>query len=214
MKLQTTIPFDGFYESIHSADIDDSLESYVLGDSNGEPREKLNEYFYSKNCIDWQQVHVDYAKEYAEGFAQKLSLKSLEFASLESPKFYNFETDRIFCSIDLKEVKEIFSKIDKELLIEKIKDKFTSRDGFHSFYSNDLDEWPKDLREWDLNQVGTLLEVYFEQEEGELDIFKERDLFAELDTVSNIGEIIYNHLEPDGTRLVNIADYLRNREER
>ncbi len=43
-------------------------------------------------------------------------------------------------------------------LAQVIKERFTSRDGFLSGYRNELDSWlAKPLRDWDHNELGTLL---------------------------------------------------------
>src|SRR5690606_26269592 len=85
----------------------------------------------------------------------------LEFESLDSPREYNFCTDRIFCYIPLESAKRLFvisAKGNHKRLKEVIRERFTSRDGFISFYSNNLEEWlDKPLDQWDHNEIGTLL---------------------------------------------------------
>ena len=51
------------------------------------------------------------------------------------------------------------------LLLNKIKERFTSRSGFHSFYKNNLDLWPNDYSEWDCNMIGTCFELFDLEEE-------------------------------------------------
>ena len=48
---------------------------------------------------------------------------------------------------------------------EKIKQRFTSRDGFWSHYKNELDLWTQDYSEWDHNQIGTCFELFDLEEE-------------------------------------------------
>ena len=55
---------------------------------------------------------------------------------------------------------KIWLKCELAKLKERIKERFSSRDGFMSFYSSDLGDWPKELKDWDHNQLSTLLEVY------------------------------------------------------
>jgi hypothetical protein len=164
--LLTTIPFQGFYESVHSMYIDDAIDSNFddrqgSGDAKTPWELDLN---YRKAC-------VEYAKRYAYKFAQELGLKTLAFESLDSPREYNFTTDRIFCTIDLDEVKALRDSIDTETLENAVKEKFTSRDGFMSFYQNSLTDtgqekrtWDKPLDEWDCNQVALLIELKAEEE--------------------------------------------------
>ena len=51
------------------------------------------------------------------------------------------------------------------VLEEKIKDRFTSRSGFISFYKNSIDLWTKDFKEWDCNMIGTCFELFDLEEE-------------------------------------------------
>lgn len=85
----------------------------------------------------------------------------LQFESMDSPREYNFTTDRIFCHIPLKTVRALF-KISKAENHERLKaaiyERHTSRSGFISFYGNDLESWlKKPLQEWDHNEIATLL---------------------------------------------------------
>ena len=87
----------------------------------------------------------------------------MTFESMDSPREYNFATDRVYGEIPLKVLREIFrrSKAEKhETLAAIIGARFTSYDGFASFYSPDLDSWlakAGPLAGWDHNELGTLL---------------------------------------------------------
>jgi len=215
MKLETTIPFSGFYESIHGSLLDDEQES-IFHNDHGDiiSSELVDRFWVAFNC---SQAMNHYAENYCETFAHELGLETLEFQSLSSPKYYNYETDRIFASIDLAEVKSIYEKIDKKELRDYINKRFTSYDGFHSFYPNDLDEWPTDLTEWDCNHVGTLLAVYFKQENDENSY---QDLeYNLLDNAHEIAMYAIDHAlsqdeNKEALRIANIANYLRTRENR
>ena len=91
----------------------------------------------------------------------------LVFVELSSPKYYNFSTDRIFVKISCKFIEELKKKIDKFALGKAILEQFTSRDGFISFYSNDVNEWLGQKEPWDHNQVCLLLEVLLVSKYGE-----------------------------------------------
>ena len=77
-------------------------------------------------------------------------------------------------------VRDLLAKIDKDVFRSTIKERFTSRDGFISFYPNRVEDWP-DLEEWDHNHVGTLLEAYVSQvDDFEWDVYYtmcERNVF-------------------------------------
>ena len=170
-KLESTIPFDGFYESFISADIDHQIGQQIEWDVD---RFDLNEseeevlynnylsvntsYFYNQIAEYYTDLYIDALNERLDGFTLKATYKCFE-----SPREYNFETDRIFIEIEenhcIDFIKYIIKNYKKELE-EKIKDRFTSRSGFWSHYKNGLDLWTKDYSEWDCNMIGTCFELF------------------------------------------------------
>jgi hypothetical protein len=168
-ELLTTIPFSGFYETYNAAIFDDWLEYEleVLQQDYKVPAEKLEdagEMF--ADGVEWAGCFNAYAVEYVDYFARKFKL-GLKFDSLESPREYNFTTDRIFCSLSVDEAKRIYSLVDKEILAKVLASHFTSRDGFISFYSSEIEALPEHIDAWDCNQLGCLIEAYCLQEEGD-----------------------------------------------
>lgn len=152
--MLTTIPFSGFYQSLHDAQLDDALEQMFSDRRTGTQVNSrlINE---AHSAVDWGFVHISYAWAYADAFADEFGVK-LSFESLRSPKEYNFTTDRIFAEISEDEVRRLFDEADKQRLTEVAKDEFTSRSGFISFYDPNWRLWG-DITCWDHNQVGTLL---------------------------------------------------------
>jgi hypothetical protein len=157
--------------------------------------------------VDWSAVHKDYAKEYVKAMAFEFGLK-IEMESLESPKEYNFSTDRIFVTIDENEVKRIYSEVNKETLRSLIEGTLKERSGFIPFYSNDVESWPEEVTEWDHNQVGLLISAYLSDKD-----FDEQSLVEDFNSNGVLDELIYGHMA-DGKRLCDIAYYLRQRAER
>ena len=98
----------------------------------------------------------------------------MEFEELISPKEYNFTTDRVFVRIPIDTIEKIATEMDDKPLRETIRKNHSSRSGFISFYADDLDdpEWQKPVRDWDHNQLMTLLEAKLLQDEHECDDFK------------------------------------------
>lgn len=94
-------------------------------------------------------------------------------------------------------------------LKERAAEKFTSRDGFSSFYSPDVEDWgPIDKR--DCNQVGTLIEC----EAGtDFDQFKELYLMDDAHGNGNI-ETWLSDSTSNIQRLYKIHDYLETRAHR
>ena len=162
--METTIPFSGFYESDHDSLLDSELEQ-LFSDQNGDPLPSAGD---SWEHIDWRKVHTAYANEYTEQFNALLSdaVKfpvNLKLTELSSPRSYNFTTDRIFCTVSQRAVKALYKLADKAALNTLIADKFTSYDGFMSYYENTLAAWPSNPLGWDANQIGTLIESVFFQ---------------------------------------------------
>ncbi len=182
-NLLTIVPyFDGFYDSFSSERVEEALgvsENDVdyIEECNpikeGETKELYIERIQSifmelYDKADFAGMQKEYAKSYVENFAEDNNIK-LEFESLSSPREYNFTTDRIFAYIPIEEVKRLVLIVDRVKLAAMAKEKFTSRDGFSSFYSNDLEEWKIDeIEDLDHNQIETIIECvtaeHFEEE--------------------------------------------------
>jgi len=175
-KLESTIPFCGFYCSFIDADIEHQIGQQIEWDSDiydlNEDEQQIlwdsylsvnRSYFYNQIAEDYTNFYIDELNERLEGFTL-----NAKFNLLTSPKEYNFETDRIFIDIErdhaIDFIKYIIKNYKKELE-KKIKERFTSRSGFNSFYKNSLDLWPKDYSEWDHNQIGTCFELFDLEEE-------------------------------------------------
>lgn len=209
---QTTLPFSGFYHSSHSEILDSALHCMFADDTGGSNIELTDRAFTN---IDWLSVHEGYAKLYVENFAATFKLNTLAFTDLVSPKFYNYETDRLFCEISLDEVASIYENVDRNRLREVIRKTFlrvnasTSCDGYISFYPNDLYKWPHDLAEWDHNHIGTLIHAFAIQEGF--------DHQTEITIMDDPFESCYNLLienMKDAERLLNIRNYLNERKYR
>lgn len=202
--LTSTIPFLGFYETVHDNAIDRAIEG-LFEDDNGDCNSGLINHFYSSYCIDSEKVRTEYAKDYVQAFAIATKLQ-LTFDELNSPKEYNFQSDRIFVDITPESVSKLFATVDKEVLRQRIKEEYTSRSGFISYYSPDLNDWPEDITKWDHNQVGSLISVAVD--------FDEEKYMEELSGSGQVDSWVYSALNDKGTRLSNIAVYLRARQER
>ena len=170
-KLESTIPFCGFYESFISADIEYQMGQQIEWDCDiydlNESEEEIlynnylsvnTSYFYNQIAEDYTNLYIDALNERLKGFSLKANYKCFE-----SPREYNFKTDRIFIEIEENHavdfIKYLVKNYKKELE-KKIQDMFTSRSGFISFYKNSIDLWTKDFKEWDCNMIGTCFELF------------------------------------------------------
>ena len=205
-KLESTIPFDGFYESFISADIDYQIGQQIEWDTDiydlNENEQQIlwdnylsvnRSYLYNQIAEDYTNFYIEILNRRLKGFTLKATYKCYE-----SPREYNFETDRIFIEIEENhciEFIEYIVKNYKKELEKKIKDRFTSRSGFNSFYKNSLDLWTKDFKEWDCNMIGTCFEL-FDLEEDDIN-YSLREYLSET-IMDNLG----NTLGQDGIDLL------------
>lgn len=205
------IPFSGFYYSIHDQQLDYELFNSVFTDYATGCHNNDNLSNHAFDAIDWRELHLDYAKNYADYFAHKFNLK-LEFDSLSSPREYNFATDRIFCKIDDAEVMRIWRETKPETMINQVKSMFTSYDGFSSFYCNDFNDWNESPLEYDHNELYCLLCAWLADNENYYDDFEWR--FIESNSCNGFfSELIYKHCSI-ANRLFKIHDYLNARYKR
>ena len=74
-------------------------------------------------------------------------ITSIDFVEISSPKWYNFANDKVMMNVNVTSKKEFggwlaeYSSAHKDEWAEYLKSLFTSRDGFHSWFSNDPEKW-------------------------------------------------------------------------
>ena len=117
-KINFSLNFGGFYHSEHSETIENNIELYG--------------YYWED--VDYKKTHINYCKAFLNRLGEELNI-NLSFISLDSPRQYNFTTDKIFCSISDKDFKALLSTYDTKELYNYIEEHSKSRSGFTSFYS-------------------------------------------------------------------------------
>lgn len=160
-NLIINIPFQGFYESIWNDGLD-RVEDYLVDALKDEHPDANNIADLIWHCAAYRKAYLYTAEKYVtylndyikDEFGLDLDLK---FESLQSPKYYNYETDRIFCYISEENVRKLRTLVPEDELRLAIKTRFTSRSGFISSYPNCLEDWNPDPTTWDHNELGTLL---------------------------------------------------------
>lgn len=145
------LPFTGFYYGLWDQSENEYVETRELKYADYEEIESLQ--FFD----DWGFV-PDYRDQIAKLFADEYCSKLQEMLGLDvklvgswvrSPEYYNYTTDEIYAKFEVEDydalVKRICDIIDnpdyRPKLAEIIKQRHSSRDGFMSFMSNDIDEW-------------------------------------------------------------------------
>ena len=204
----TTIPFSGFYCTLHESALDDAVEQMFSTDGCVVNHGLVDRAQFE---CEWRDVMKSYAKEYAEQFSREFDIP-LEFDSMESPKYYNFTTDRIFCRVPLEVCIRLESELPDNALADQAREMFTSRDGFTSFYSPDVESWG-DIAEWDHNQIGCLIEAYVLHQNPDFDQYAEAALMEDAQCNGEFWEWI-DDSTPNMGRLHKVFSYLEQRAER
>ena len=125
-----SLAFGGFYDSLHSDIIDSQAERRIEDFNELQPQSIQIDW----ESIDYKRTHLNYCNAYLNRLSEELEI-GLTFISLDSPKYYNFTTDKIFCSLSNKDFKALLSAYDTKELFNYIEEHSKSRDGFSSFYS-------------------------------------------------------------------------------
>ncbi len=211
MKHLCVIPFSGFYNSFHDGALDSALDS-IFSDRDTGWEVNGDLVMRAWSSMNWHAVHTAYAKAYCENFADNFALE-LTFDELVSPREYNFTGDRCFCWITPESLQKVFDAVDTPALRLMVRANHTSRDGFCSFYSNDLDEWG-DFHSWDHNQIATLIEAHAHLETaGEFDQYREVELMESDRGNGLFDEILFDNC-PEMARLTKVHEYLETRAKR
>jgi len=161
--------FSGFYNTIFEYDNEEfDIENY--NEENGTDLSFDDfEFDYEDYSKRISKACVDQIEIYLQGDDFKIKL---EFEQLKSPREYNFATDEIQVTYILgqREFTKFTDYLEDniEAFKEYIKERYTSRSGFSSFYSNDANDWITDFKvatDDELSHTfGTLLEFYFDNE--------------------------------------------------
>lgn len=209
----TLIPFAGFYNSFHDAELDSTLERMFCDDSGNTIGTFAQR---AHDAMDWRAVHEAYAAEYVARFAHAFGIKDTRFVELNSPREYNFATDRIFADIPDDELIRIRTELPAELAEECAREWFTSRSGFMSYYSPDIAEWG-DMEEWDHNQRGCILAAWVawkwsEQHSGMWDSYAEFDIMENA-LCNGFADDILSRNCSEFDRLDRVYNFVRERAE-
>jgi hypothetical protein len=206
--MLTTVPFAGFYESLHDSNINHCLE-LMFDDDHGSPAyPALDERLWG--ACNFGKVHLDYAEAYVEAFANEFKLTTLKWGSMESPREYNFTTDRLFATISRGEVRRLKREVDPRELQRVAAAHLTSRAGFISWYDPEVSAWgPVD--QWDHNLVGLLLQAHANEQYGvEFDHWAECSLCEDFSGSGHLDNWICR-ATPGIDRLFKVYNYLRAR---
>jgi len=180
--METTIPFSGFYETLHAAVVGERLINEYGCDNEEHSKPEwtdIDSCNYDRcsskaTSEEYKAAEAQYCAEYVKNFSALIGIP-LVYKTMTSPREYNFMTDRIFAEISERDVRMLRLKIDPVAIRKWVEDHFTSRDGFSSFYSGSYDEWLKQDKPFDHNQIGALLAVYASQVDAgwEMEVYED-----------------------------------------
>ena len=166
MIINIELPFfPGFYET----DLENSDTSYwaikeeleYLQNDCDTPCKALTE-------DDLEFRYEDYEKDVRENWAAYWKenapeiVLSMDNVTMWSPRYYNFDHDRLYADIELadnwQDEMRHFIVLNYDWLKDRIENDWTSFDGFMSFMSNDIDEWGDYLfKKQDCRYISTML---------------------------------------------------------
>tara|TARA_R110000764_G_scaffold239118_1_gene337564 strand:- start:640 stop:1182 length:543 start_codon:yes stop_codon:yes gene_type:complete len=133
-KIDTTINFGGFYESIHDSNIESLIESY---------NEEGNYPEYNFENIDYKNTNKSYIEDYCYKFTNYIFNEygfNIKFENLKlwSPSEYNFNTDKIDCQVNKFQSNKLINHFKKDDdFLEYLEGITRSYDGYQSFYTFD-----------------------------------------------------------------------------
>lgn len=133
-QIEIQLPFSGFYESYHDLEIDAFIEQE--SEENAESSSYLNPALVSD--LDYKTIRENLCKLYMQAYnnafleCYNIDLK-LEYSRLSSPRFYNFDTDKLYCYVDKLALNEAFNLVDKDKLESQLKQRYSPQSGFMPF---------------------------------------------------------------------------------
>jgi hypothetical protein len=174
-SFSSIVPFSGFPTgSVHCERIDDVERNMFSGDDGEIMSPAAYEIFWMN--INYRHVFESYSRAYVAAIGKAIGCP-LEFEEMVRPRYYNFETDRLFARIRRSDLALMLHAVRGKRLEDKASDWFTSRSGFHSSYSSDIERWGR-VADWDHNQIGAVLSCY-------VDLLREQGRMPEPDELSS-----------------------------
>lgn len=181
--------FPGFYESTLYNSDSEYYASEVLSE-NGESYE-LKDFEGFKNAVGREAAKILYESLSLECYD---IIKDVKFNSINSPRFYNFETDKLILKVKLNKrgllrwIKEYKTDFNSYL-----KENYTSRDGFWSFIENNFNDFMQQYEsEGRVGRcVDVMLDFYFSTQ---FDKYESNPFEYELTEAAD--SLLFEYMEP------------------
>lgn len=133
----STSVFPGFYESeLYNSD---TLYNFTANDDDGCEFDFIDGGF-EKYC---NAVCAQVPDALLSSMQGADAITDIKFVALHSPRFYNFETDKIECDVvcDWQKIMNFAQVTERRLFDQYLHENFTSYDGFVSFVPNNVAEF-------------------------------------------------------------------------
>lgn len=169
-RISIDVPgFWGFYCSNYTENTE--LEYFFFNDYDSldkKTKELYKEFMDRRADYSFDSDYINnVCKIYVEKFDDRVrdvikSWESSEYEMCQMPKYYNFESDRCFAKVlitdDVEEEIEAYLESHHQEWEQYIHRRFTSRDGFFSNYSNDINDWQMPIRKMDWNELAAVID--------------------------------------------------------
>lgn len=150
--------FEGFYES----NLFNSDSEYYLSETLESPYE-IKDFDKFQNTVGKRIADEVYYPCFCE---EDSAVTDLDFIGIDSPRYYNFTTDKIILDVevDLKKLEDFCFTDNGDDFNKYLEDNFTSYDGFHSFVKNNRLGFYLDYKNDESEKercLNVMLEYYF-----------------------------------------------------
>ena len=126
--IEFNINFGGFYESMPMRIIEIAIASYF----DKEDYDDVDDN--DIDTIDINAMQIDYCEQWLEHYKEIIPF-GVGFVGIDSPDYYNYETDKISVRIGTKRINELIDTLKHDYdFIEWLDDASQSYDGFNSWY--------------------------------------------------------------------------------
>lgn len=157
--MEARIPFNGFYESTWSVELDcieeQEAEQLASEEYEGFEASEIQEIIsqHTQHNVMFQAIAAEYVKAFQDWLECEWDIRvEMRYNAMTSPREYNFETDRIFVEVELNHMNALMDAVGRDKVATAARELFTSRSGFISFYDPDIESWGE-LETWDHNQL-------------------------------------------------------------
>lgn len=127
--IEFNINFGGFYESIHSHIVNSVIANHFDHDDYYDVDDD------DIDTVDINAMQEDYAEQWLEHYKEIIPF-GIGYVGIDSPDYYNYETDKIIARISTTKVDELIETLEHDYKFVKWLDNNSqSYDGFHSWYT-------------------------------------------------------------------------------